>query len=181
MLVVAIIAVAVSMAISTLNRRKEELSLEQAYRDFRGRVLEVRALAKVAGPSLGTNRIRFEPDCPTGDVDGYLYVRIDPGNDRYTVPQDIQFDAANDSMLVRCGVFDLRDLTNSLGTFAQPGAVTTFAFTSNGRTLGGATPYVEIRHTSQANVRFGFRVLPSGVVCGASDPARIDCDKDPGA
>lgn len=181
LLVVAIFGAMVSLAFSTVRRRKEELSLEQVARDLKGRIQQARALAAVAGPRLATNRLELDASCPSIGVDPELWITIDPVRGIYIVPADLTYDAGRDVLIARCDRIDIPDLTRGLGRIALPASATNLAFSPNGHVVGApgaADLFVRIEHTTEPNVRYAFRVLPSGIVCTADDPTSVSCHMD---
>lgn len=178
LVVVAILGIAVSFVFSAVIRSTDYVEIDQAARQLKTRIEEVRGLAAVAGARLGTPRFQ---NC---DGSNQLVIAIQPFANTYTLPRSVEYDAATDVMTARCETFDVAAETNGAGRFDLPNvAALNLAFTATGRVLQPAQPtpagtlFFRIRHTRDVRA-YGFRILPSGIICTASDPAVVDCDRD---
>ena len=181
MIVIGIIAVLISLAFSTVERRRAAVGIDQAAKDLMARIVEARGLASIAGARIGTARLVSA--CASNPGAPEIRVWIDPAQNAYEVPKAVRMDNATDQMRVECQRYDLGPLTRGDGRLVAPaGAPMEFTFAATGRVQVVAAPnpqnlFVQVAHRTEP-MRSGFRVLPSGVLCSASDPARFGCDED---
>lgn len=177
LIVVSIIAVAMTMVFGTVNARNRALSIEQAGKDLRSRIEKARDLAGVAGARIGTPRLINNCDTtPSQD----LRVTIDGTNNIAIIPSAVRFDATTDQMTVECDRVDIGALTGGQGALTAPAGTATLIFSSNGRVTnpagGMSSVAVQLQHTTES-YSHGFRILASGVICQSSNPAVFGCDE----
>jgi prepilin-type N-terminal cleavage/methylation domain-containing protein len=191
MVVVAIIGVVMALAGTVTERSQRRARMHDAARQFRTRLEHARTLAQAAGPLLGTPRF---VNCATGLGPGgnALAVNVDPGLNSYQLPVSLRFNNITGNMESICQTYTVGDFTESRGmaliTVNGAAAPMPFAFSPNGRPVaapaGPAVPAIgmfvrfEDSLGGETARGYGFRVLPSGVICSASDPAAAACDGD---
>lgn len=189
---VAIITVLSAMAAIGLTRSRERTTMRQEVIRVRSAIERSRTLAVQAGSRLGTPRLVLDPAtcraAPSGDVNN-LWVVVNPGTQEVWVPTTLQPNPATDITTAFCERLQLGqgqlgyDGVLNLGI----GAGNTFAFSSSGRIIGDGAPPpgtgVHIIATNPNDARrYGFRVLPSGIVCDSTNIAPVagvpPCDAD---
>jgi prepilin-type N-terminal cleavage/methylation domain-containing protein len=186
MVVVGVVATVVALATFTLQRSRERAGLERSTMDLRARVERVRALAAVAGSRLGTPRLQLDATCPPGP-DGdltRLWVTLDPDAGTVVFPAQLRADPGADRLDVTCTAwqnFGLGYGRQNAGRFWAPDDPVQFTFSATGRLLtsdGEPDLLVVIENERREFERSGIRILPSGVVCAATDPD-VPCEEDP--
>ncbi len=186
MVVVSIVALAVSMVYATVTRRQTALGVADAGRQLRTRVTHARALAAMVGPRMGTPQLVNAAAC-NAVLPNELQVILDPAQNTYTVPETVFASDTNpDVFVVQCSTYDLGALTRGAATLGFPADRTAFGFTALGRlrifapaAAGAPSLFVRV-DGPDVTARLGFRVLASGVVCAASELAGPTCDMDQG-
>lgn len=187
-IVAALIAVIGSIVFATFDRRRENVTLDRAGRDFQARIGKVRALAESVGSRLGP-QANAGPDrfincggggtAPPGPTNE-LMIGIDPVLGTYTVPERVDIIGGTDDMQSTCTTYDIPSLTSANGTAAQIASATgatafEIAFTSMGRVNAvlttAAVANLHFRVERSSVDAFGFRVLPSGILCEDSRPS----------
>lgn len=188
MVVVGILGLMASLAVFQVTRNRDQVQLARSVASLRAEVERARALARTAGSRLGTARVVYGPGCVTGLGGGLLWVSINPGTGNVILPQTIQYNAATDTLQLNCDLWDFGGARGAAGeaVFRFPTVVTTFGFSANGRlafpdgVIGPPGIFVQLQHTGGTSGSPGFRVLPAGVTCIASNPAPLPtpCDQD---
>lgn len=186
-MVIGIIAVLLAVAAYQITRSRERVSLERALLDLQGRIVRAQSLAAVAGSRLGvmrdpvSPRLAYDASC-TNDPLLQLWVRFNGGG-TVEIPSRLEYNAGTDQVTVFCETFDLGVETQTTGVFNAPPPATVFAFAPSGRTVTPAGPvapiYVQVGNPADSQT-YGFRILPSGIVCAASVAGGALCDEDLG-
>jgi Tfp pilus assembly protein FimT len=181
--VLGIMAVLASIAFFAVSRSHDKTRIERGARELQARVANARSLAENAGPRLGTPRFN---NCGGGQPN--LEVTIDPGAQSYTVPVNLRYDALTDTMTSECDTFGIASETNNLGQLVTgTGAAFVVAFSGLGRVdFGASTPagllpgdlLVRLQKTTDAQDGYGFRILPSGIICRADQVGVVACHED---
>jgi prepilin-type N-terminal cleavage/methylation domain-containing protein len=191
--VVGIVAMVMMMVVPSFYRARETGRVEATTRILRGKVEHVRSLAGQAGPHIGDPNAAigwvYGPGC-VSPVGGYLWVQIDNAGN-YSVPTTIDYRTSPGKVIVGCETGSFTTLLTSNGPgLANPPTFTTavgspivFSFSNTGRVLGpGLTPPANLffQALSPSDQRkFGFRILPSGVLCNASIATNTtQCDSE---
>ena len=190
MVVIGIVAIVVGVGAYNITRSRRRVSLERATEQLASRVQKAQALAAVAGSRLGPvrdpqpgrgQRLAYGANC-TADPTLQLWVRFLPGQ-RVEIPAELVYDDATDVLTVNCEIFDLTAVTSGLGTIGLPAPGAVFGFSPAGRLIvpaGAPAPiFVQLVGTTD-NHTYGFRVLPSGIVCRASTVGGALCDQETG-
>lgn len=184
--VLAVVGIMGGMAAYSASRSRDRVQVERSAADLRAAVERARALARVAGPRLGTGRINFGPNCtnPGGDL---LWIDLAPGPGDVFIPHAVNYDPVDDELDVACRRWDWGGESGAEdeASFASPAGRIVFGFTANGR-LAFAPGFprqdvlVQLRHDPSGTLFPGFRVLPAGLTCLAShpDPLVEACDLD---
>lgn len=184
MVVVGIIAVLLGVAAYNITRSRRRIGLERAVSELEWRVSRAQSLAAVAGsrlgpPRTGTMRVVYGANC-TNDPQGQLWVRY-LGSNTFEIPEAVNYNAATDQITVSCEVYDVTGRTPN-ATVAAPAAPQTFAFAPSGRLLAPAGPvapvFLQLADNTGDSKTFGFRILPSGIMCPAS--VATACDEETG-
>lgn len=184
--VVSIVSVMAGLAAFAASRSQDRVSVTRSAASLRARVERVRALTRVAGPRLGTARLVPGPNCAGP---GFLWVDIDPASGDVVLPVAVRYERDVDELHVDCELWDWGGLggAEDEASFVFPTDTVRFAFSSNGRLIvSQATPtddvFVQLRHDSSGADFPGFRVLPAGAICTASNPDPMDeaCDEGDG-
>ncbi|MEL7367796.1 MAG: prepilin-type N-terminal cleavage/methylation domain-containing protein [Myxococcota bacterium] len=174
LIVVAIIAVVISIVSLSLVRTDQRMTIEMANVRIKGLLEQARSLAAVAGSRVGTNRMSYGPTCtdetaasPGDFAQWQLWVRYNNG--QLEVPSSVTIQG--DSLQVGCETYDIAAETNNLGQFTFPLGPVDVAFMPSGRAIirGQPGPFAYFQVVNPADgLLYGTRVLPSGVVCTAS-------------
>src|SRR5262245_2026306 len=176
--VLGVITICTSIAVFMMTRNREVITVERASALLRARVERAQSLASVAGSRMGTTRLITPAPCPAGPGT-YLWVEVNPGAGTATIPSGVTYNPGTDTMTVTCEVVTIAQETNNLGQIDS--VAVTFAFSSEGRVILPNAPsgsvFISLRQVG-AHRRFGFRVLPSGVICAASDAVQLRCDEE---
>ncbi len=167
-------------------RSRERVSVTRATTSLRAEIERARALARVAGPRLGTARIVYGPNCNPSPGQ-LLWISLAP--DAVTIPRTVTYSSDTDELTVTCTTWEQGGLTGPREwVMIRPTDALVFGFSANGRLVFPtgevprfeAAPDVFIQLAARAGENpVGFRVLPSGLTCDASDPDAIDgqpCD-----
>jgi len=190
MIVIAIIAIVAALAGSASQRQSRKVRIHDAARHFRSRVEHARTLAIAAGPRLG-NPLLFR-NCPGGGgpPGANLALTIDPGAGTYSVPTNLALSPGGAVLNSTCQTFNINDESESNGhsrlTANGGNATVNIGFTPNGRLDPAATTLVgpqfvrfeDALEANEATRGYGFRILPSGVICTASGVAGTGCSED---
>lgn len=185
-IVVAIVGIMGGLAAFSALRSQDRVQVERSASSLRAAVERARALARVAGPRLRTARINYGPGCtnPGGNL---LWVDLDPGTGNVMVPNAVTYDPAVDQLNVACQRWDWGGErgAEAEASFDAPAARVVFGFSANGRlAFAPGFPrqdvFVRLRHDPSNTLFPGFRVLPAGVTCLASEPDPMveACDLD---
>jgi prepilin-type N-terminal cleavage/methylation domain-containing protein len=184
MIVVAIIGLVMALAGNATQTSQRRARMHEAARQFRSRLEHARTLSIAAGPLLGTAQFVncFGGGGPPGPS---LLVVIDPANNAYQVPTGLAFAGAvlrSNCLTVQvAGASESRQTATI--TVNGGAALTQLAFTPNGRLDPVISPgpiFIRFEDAGggEAERGYGFRILPSGVICTASGPAGAACDED---
>jgi len=191
MIVVGIVAVLSSISAINLSRQKERSTIRQELLGLRGAIQRSRTLSAQAGSKLGTTRVVLDPSCwtPPSNDRNSMWIVFDPNANRASVPTRLVSNLGSDIAAVSCEVFSVG--INNIGyrgVFARTANVPAFAFASNGRLIGDAgspippSGWAEVVTHPDDGHNYGFRVLPSGIVCDSTTvnlPAGAAlCDED---
>jgi prepilin-type N-terminal cleavage/methylation domain-containing protein len=180
MIVVAIIAIFAAVAVFSIQRNRETVSIDKAAAEVRSFVEEARSLAALAGSRAGSDRLNPSASCGAWTLNNHMEVTIDGAAGRVVYPSEVTLDPVTNELNVDCETWLLADriTAGSNATFTEPAGTVTFAFTPSGHLLGNGDAPVFVRIGTPETVRnFGFRVLTSGVICQSSDPAG-GCDEE---
>jgi prepilin-type N-terminal cleavage/methylation domain-containing protein len=188
--VVAIIAILTSIGLAGLSRRTDKTRVQNAARDLAQRIAEARGIAESVGDRSGdAARLVIDFSCPATPLPS-VSVFIDPGSNAYIVPVQIAYDSVRDQMTVVCKRYDIGSEmifseTRGLGVLRTArGGPLTISFSPTGRILRPATPdnpndwYFEVSHNTNATERFGYRILPSGIICRSTFTDAVRCNED---
>lgn len=182
MIVVGIIAILASIAFFAVSRSQDKTKVDRASHDLQARVAYARSLAENIGPRLGTTAFN---NCGTGRPN--LEVTFDPGAQTYTVPVAVDYDPNTDLMTSGCETFDIANETRNQGQMVTgTGAPFTIAFTGLGRVdFASSTPglrpedlLVRVERPTDTQHGYGFRILPSGIICRADQVGTVACHED---
>ncbi len=175
MIVVGIVAILTGVAVFNVTQSRRRVTVERALADLRGRIARAQSLAAVAGSRLGnvvgTPRFVYGAGC-TAAPERQLWVRFNGGT--VEIPSQLRYDDLTDELTVQCDTFDIAAETRGIGTLLAPPAGTVLGFSPNGRSLtiaGPAAPLYVQADTLGDTRKYGFRVLSSGVLCSAMEPA----------
>ncbi len=183
---VAIIAIFLGIATSTVLQGRRRLNLERASLTIKGLLEQARSVSAVAGSRAGTTRMEYGAGCtdertltPGDPSQWQLWVRIN--GDQIEVPARLTL--GNDTIVVSCETFDVAAATAGAGRLGLPAAAGSLAFAPSGRLILRGVPgpfaYLQVQSTSGPET-YGIRVFPSGVACAASVAAGPPwCDEDP--
>lgn len=184
MIVVAIIGLVMALAGNATQTSQRRARMHEAARQFRSRLEHARTLSIAAGPLLGTPQFVncFGGGGPPGPS---LLVVIDPANNAYQIPTGLAF--AGPVLRSNCQTVQVAGGSESrqTATITVNGgvALTPLAFTANGRLDPVISPgpiFIRFEDAAggAAERGYGFRILPSGVICSASGAAGAACDED---
>jgi prepilin-type N-terminal cleavage/methylation domain-containing protein len=182
MVVVAIIAVLATIAVSSIQRTRGRLNAERAVVHLRGMIAKAQTLALVAGARIGTPALTNGGSC--GGTNNFIEVRVIDAA-QVEVPVALVPATLPDgrtTLTVECEIFDLDVRTDGTAQITTPPG--TFQFTSNGRLAGlpgGGWITILAVGTVDPSRPYGFSVLPSGVMCSSSElspPAATPCNED---
>lgn len=179
MVAVGIVGIAIGLTVTSFTRSRQVVRADRALHDLRGRIEEVRAMARAAGSRTGVARPNYLAGCPN-DAGDLLWIRIRPNGADF--PRNTEYDAVADTLDVTCTPWDFGGWDGpGGGTFEGVGAPFVFGFSANGRLAfptGQANRDVFLRlQTGVGPAGPGLRVLPGGSTCIASDPAPANADE----
>ena len=185
--VLALISIAASLATLSIVRSRNRIRVDRSTSDLRAQIERARALSRMAGSRLGTARVVYDPLCPAGFGGNLLWIDIQPGRNSVILPSSLRYENATDILRVSCQQWDFGGMRGALreASFVSPSVRLTFAFSANGRLAfpDGVAPqdaFIQLQHDRSNLASQGFRILPAGVTCIASNPnAAIEpCDED---
>jgi prepilin-type N-terminal cleavage/methylation domain-containing protein len=189
LLVVSIIALTAALAFNNITVQRERTGIEESLRNIRERVEHVRTLSRRLGPlvgSPGAGATWVYNGC-VAPVPGYLWVSINPAGP-WNIPRDVII-TPPDTVTVNCESGTIQQVTSNAERSTSvrvASAPPLFSFTGTGRVIntGLVNPgplWVALRRASDmaGTLPHGFRVLPSGLLCGSKGGAGGQlCDTD---
>ncbi len=178
MIVVAIIAIGASIALFSIQRSHERVSVERATAQIRSAIESARSIAAMAGSRAGTDRMVEDAAAPCGWPANDLAVTVDPGAGTVVYPSAYSFDGT--TLTISCTTWTLANVvaSGSNAVFVAPAAATSFAFSPTGHLLTPAPVFIQIGVPNMPPAP-GVRVLKSGVMCQSSSAAG-GCDESTG-